>query len=263
MKPYYQDDWVTLYHGDCLEIMPLLDLKVDMILCDLPYGTTACSWDTIIPFKPLWENYDRLIRDNGAVVLTASQPFTTDLINSNRKKFKYEWIWDKYWCGNPYAAKYGPLKIHENIVVFGGKKAQYFPQKNILKKVETQLRDRRKVGVIKRESESFGKINKVQCEDIYKTPETILKYKSERGGNQFISSGRHPNQKPVPLFTYLIKTYTLPDETVLDNCVGSGTTMLACKESGRKCIAIEKEEKYCEIAAKRCGQEVLDFGGNF
>jgi len=260
LKPYYEDSLITLYHGDCLEIMPLLDLKVDMILCDLPYGTTACSWDTIIPFDLLWENYDRLIKDKGAVVLTASQPFTTKLISSNFDNFKYEWIWDKEYSSNFYMANKRPLQSHENIVVFGGGK--YYPQ--MTEALMWNMRDRIKNNYKACDESIYGKRNEYTTskDEKKRYPRTVYNLSSQ-AAELHKDKRMHPTQKPVPLFMYLIKTYTLPNEIVFDNCVGSGTTMVACKETGRRCIAIEKEEKYCEISAKRCGQEVLNFGGNF
>jgi site-specific DNA-methyltransferase (adenine-specific) len=207
------------------------DKSIDMILCDLPYGTTACKWDTIIPFEPLWKEYKRIIKDNGAIVLTASQPFTSALTMSNMKNYKHSWVWNKKFPGNFAIAKYCPMKIHEDVLVFSYGKTNYSPQMT--------LRDKPiKKGGNKCSSDSakFSK-NSIQegFKKIYmeKFPETILFYPRERG--------LHPTQKPVALFEYLIKTYTNEGDTVLDNCAGSGTTGIACENTGRNSILIEKD----------------------
>ncbi len=240
MDKFYSDSNTDIYCGDCLEIMPQLP-KVDMILCDLPYGTTACSWDTIIPFEPLWKEYKRIIKDNGAIVLTASQPFTSALVMSNIKMFKYEWIWEKDKGANFASCKKTPMKTHENILVFGG--GQYFPQ----------MKER----PVKNIRQNKPRINKSSqtgtewlCENSkgnlpVKYPESVLNFNACR-------EYKHPTQKPVALFEYLIKTYTNAGDLVLDNCVGSGTTAVACKNTNRKCVGIELSEDYCAIAAARC-----------
>ena len=248
---YPQDFINKVMQGDCLEVMKDIPNKnIDMILCDLPYGTTACKWDTIIPFEPLWEQYKRIIKDNGVIVLTASQPFTSALVMSNVKMFKYELIWDKKTGLGFLDSKFRPLKSHENILIFGnggvsnGSKIpmKYNPQ-----------------GVITSEK---VKKNNVKYEGLHSNP-SKEEYK-ETGTNypksiQVFSkdSGLHPTQKPVALFEYLIKTYTNEGDLVLDNCAGSGTTGVACRNLNRKFILIEKEEKYCEIANQRLRQEVL------
>jgi site-specific DNA-methyltransferase (adenine-specific) len=231
--------------GDCLEIMPLLpDKSIDMILCDLPYGTTACKWDTIIPFEPLWAQYERVIKDNGAIVLTASQPFTSNLVMSNPNIFKYEWIWDKRNISNPFLAKYQPLKQHESILVFGKGTVNYYPIMTPRDKVR-KYKDKYGGG------EAFNKKGTGEKEYTlkFKYPKSILEYTNA------IQKGKiHPTQKPVALFEYLIKTYTQPGEIVLDNCIGSGTTAIAALNTGRFFIGIEKEEKYVEIARKRIAE---------
>ena len=230
--------------GDCLEVMKELpDKSVDMILCDLPYGTTACKWDTIIPFEPLWEQYKRLIKDNGAIVLTASQPFTTALIASNMKMFKYEWVWDKVRPSGFQIAKYVPMKRHENILVFCDGSPYWNPIK--------EKRDKSIKGRVSSQSDSSplkysdGKIR----EYMDKNPQSILVFSKQSDGKYV-----HPTQKPVGLFEYLIKTYTNEGEIVLDNCIGSGTTAIAAHNTGRFFIGIEKEPKYVEIARKRLEQ---------
>jgi site-specific DNA-methyltransferase (adenine-specific) len=236
--------------GDCLDLMPHIKSKsINMILCDLPYGTTACKWDTIIPFEPLWEQYKRIIKDNGAIVLTASQPFTSALVMSNIKMFKYEWIWDKKTGLGFLDAKFRPLKSHENILIFGnggvsnGSKIpmKYNPQ-----------------GVIASEK---VKKNNVKYEGLHSNP-SKEEYK-ETGTNypksiQVFSkdSGLHPTQKPVALFEYLIKTYTSVGDVVLDNTIGSGTTAIAAIRTKRNWIGIEKDEGYYKIANKRIAEEL-------
>ena len=248
IEPFHQEEAGTIYYGDCLEIMPLIpDKSIDMILCDMPYGTTACSWDTIIPFEPLWEQYKRIIKNNAAIVLTASQPFTSALVMSNIKWFKYEWIWNKKLAGNGILAKKQPLKIHENILVFSNG-SKYYPQK-------TKGKFRKKMGL--KESEitggnSFAKIT--ENNEYYPVSIQEVSIAGQRTGRL------HPTQKPIALFQYLIKTYTNEGDLVLDNCLGSGTTAVAAKELGRKFIGIEISEEYCAIAVKRLRQVVLDFG---
>ena len=231
-------------HGDCLEVMPTLpDKSIDMILCDLPYGTTACKWDTIIPFEPLWKEYKRLIKDNGAIVLTASQPFTSALVMSNPKMFKYEWVWHKRVASNSQLAKYQPLKTHENILVFGDG-CNYKPQGVIMCSIE-RTNDNRSKGVGHIGSEK-KRNTFMQTQTGY--PKSVLDIKPH---NLY---KLHPTQKPVALFEYLIKTYTNEGETVLDNCAGSGTTAIACLNTNRNYILIEKEKEYIDITNKRIAE---------
>lgn len=238
-----------IHHGDCLELMKdIPDGSVDMILADLPYGTTACKWDTIIPFEPLWEQYERIIKDNGAIVLTASQPFTAVLASSNIKLLKYEWVWEKSRTVGFLNAKNAPLKKHENILVFskgvtanGSKRnMKYFPQGL------TEVNEIRKS--VKQEGDTIVGTRPSRNKDYMAThkgyPSSILKFKNE-------AKQVHPTQKPVALFEYLIKTYTNEGETVLDNCIGSGTTAMAALNTGRFFIGIEKEKEYVDIANKR------------
>ena len=227
-----------IHHGDCLEVMKdIPDKSVDMILCDLPYGTTACKWDTIIPFEPLWEQYERVIKDNGAIVLTASQPFTSSLVMSNPRMFKYEWIWIKNRATGHLNAKIMPMKSHENIVVFCKKKTVYNPQKTKGKPYKKTPSTNTYKG--------YGNHQPVyQDNNGFRYPKTPLEFDSEQ--NEF-----HPTQKPVALFEYLIKTYTNEGETVLDNCIGSGTTAIASLNTGRYFIGIEKDEQYHKIACER------------
>src|SRR5699024_8452505 len=236
-----------IHQGDCLEIMKdIPDSSIDMILCDLPYGTTKCKWDDIIPFKPLWEQYDRIIKDNGAIVLTATQPFTSALVMSNPKMFKYCWTWDKTTAKGHLVAKYRPMQQTEDIAVFGKNKVNYYPimidrPKNKIQKSYEASR-----------TEIMGCISEKKVK-LYDTwyPKTLLEFKTERG--------LHPTQKPVPLFEYLIKTYTNEGETVLDNCIGSGTTAIAALNTNRSFIGIEKEKEYVDIANERIKQSQLMF----
>jgi site-specific DNA-methyltransferase (adenine-specific) len=233
-----------IYEGDCLEIMPTLaDKSVDMILCDLPYGTTACKWDTIIPFEPLWKQYKRLIKDNGAIVLTASQPFTSALVMSNPKWFKYSWVWDKV---NKFSghlnAKHQPMRQTEDIIVFCEMKTKYNPQMFKGEPYSATSSGNK--------SQNYGQqTDKVTtiC-DGNRYPRNLIAIKGDERG----TVGRiHPTQKPVALFEYLIRTYTNEGDTVMDNCAGSGTTGVACLDTGRKFILIEKDAGYCEIIRKR------------
>ena len=243
---------IELWQGDCLELMKKIpDKSIDMILCDLPYGTTACKWDTIIPFEPLWEQYKRIIKDNGAIVLMASQPFTSKLVMSNIKMFKYEWIWEKTCGSNFCTVKYQPLKQHENVLVFCDGKISYNPimqerEGSGLKRIKSPYLSNTVAGeyVNKLKTNVKGK----QYPDL-KYPSSI-QYFNERNKDR----GYHPTQKPVALFEYLIKTYTNEGELVLDNCAGSGTTGVACKNLNRNCILIEKDKGYFVIAQERITQ---------
>ena len=234
-------DKVQLYKGDCLEIMKdIKDKSIDMILCDLPYGTTACKWDTVIPFEPLWEQYNRIIKDNSAIVLFGSQPFTSALIMSNLKMFKYEWIWEKDAGSNFTTVKYQPMKEHENILVFGKGKTRYFPimQERIGSrkgKETTTIDSGRKDSVYgTQEGRGILKVGKLRY------PRSIQRFNRERG--------LHPTQKPVKLLEYLIKTYTNEGELVLDNCMGSGSTGVACVNTNRNFIGMELDNNYFNIA---------------
>ena len=345
-----------IHQGDCIILMKEIeDNSVDLILCDLPYGTTACSWDTIIPFKDLWEAYYRIIRPNGFIILTASQPFTTKLINSNIDNFSHQWIWEKEQGANPLLANVQPMKNFEDIIVFYNEYKKYdYELKNPLreyfykilcylgkncKQIEKDLGHRKaehkmyvlpkkevidKVGqkadhVFRYGSTQFGLCTEEtynQILDIYKLkdldfilPYKKLKEKNEEfektlpdypriynpqktKGTRYVSGGgyiehldnnvkggkvsferyptsilkfnteknksKHPTQKPVKLFEYLIKTYSNEGDLILDNCIGSGTTAIACKRTNRRFIGIEKEQKYVDIANKRLSQQTLN-----
>ena len=234
----------TLYLGDCLELMKQIpDGSVDLVLCDLPYGTTACKWDSVIPFEPLWEQYRRIAKKNAAIVLTASQPFTTALIASNMREFKYCWVWEKEQGVNFQLAKKQPLKVHEDVVVFSRGQTAYNPQG--LKDCDISKSNKRKGGGLGHCASEAVRSTYKQTKSGY--PRSIQKFGRERG--------LHPTQKPVALMEYLIKTYTNEGEVVLDNCMGSGTTGVACANTGRRFIGIEREPEYFDIAQNRIQRE--------
>ena len=241
----------TFYQGDCLvEMDKIADKSIDMILCDLPYGITQNKWDAIIPLNKLWDEYERIIKDNGAIVLTASQPFTSALIMSNPKMFRYEWIWDKVVPTNHLNAKRQPMRLHENICVFYKKQCTYNRQMTDKPK-EYQRPNRKHVKDAFYETKNYGDAKRGFAEDSDHTktnPKTIIRFSN---GNGYSKKENHPTQKPLELMEYLIKTYTNEGETVLDNCMGSGTTGVACKKTGRHFIGIEKDEKYFKLAVER------------
>jgi site-specific DNA-methyltransferase (adenine-specific) len=231
---------IELYQGDCLEIMKTIpDDSVDMILADLPYEITAAKFDILIPFEPLWEQYNRIAKEDTAMVFTASQPFTTSLISSNLKNFRYEWIWEKPQGTNPMVAKIQPLKAHENIVVFYRKRPKYNPQMTISTPYGGFKSKQKKLG------EVYGDLDSKHRDNPEGTryPKTVLQFKQEKG--------IHPTQKPVPLMEYLIKTYTNENDVVLDNCFGSGTTGVAAKKTGRGFIGIELDGEYFKLGSER------------
>lgn len=239
----------TVIHGDCLiEMQKIADKSVDMILCDLPYGTTACKWDTIIPFEPLWVQYKRIIKDNGAIVLTASQPFTTKLIASNFDMFKYEWVWDKKRITNPLLVNKQPLKQHENICIFYKAQPTYNPIKQL--KNTLPMTDRLRKNY-KTESTGSANYEILENHNEFGFPKSILTQIPVMNNLTKDRAGLHPTQKPVALFEYLIKTYTNENEIVLDNCAGSGTSAIACMNTNRNYILIEKEQKYIDIINNR------------
>jgi site-specific DNA-methyltransferase (adenine-specific) len=215
-----------------------------MILCDLPYGTTACKWDNIIPFEPLWEQYKRIIKPNGAIVLTASQPFTSALVMSNPDMFKYEWIWEKEQGVNFQLCKYQPLKIHESILVFSKGTHNYFPQG--LVEINKKKSNKFKGGNLGHQDSE--KLRSEYYQKFSNYPKSILKYNRERG--------LHPTQKPVALLEYLIKTYSNENDVVLDNTCGSGSTGVAAVNTNRRFIGIEKDDNYFNIACDRIEEAI-------
>ena len=229
-----------LFKGDCLEIMKdIPDKSVDMILCDLPYGTTKCKWDEVIPLNQLWEQYKRIIKDNGAILLFAQTPFDKVLGASNLEMLKYEWIWEKEQGTGGLNANKMPLKKHGNILVFYKHLPIYNPQ--FTKGTPyTVNRSSNKCEIYGKTKDDFISKNEGK-----RYPVSILKYKRD------LKNRLHPTQKPVALLEYLIKTYTNEGEIVLDNCMGSGSTGEACLKSNRKFIGIEKDEGYFNIACNR------------
>lgn len=232
-----------LFLGDCLDVMKdLPDNEIDLILCDLPYQMISCDWDSLIPLEPLWKQYNRIAKENAAMVFTASQPFTTILISSNIKNFRYEWIWEKPQGTNPMAAKFMPLKSHENILVFYRKKPTYNPQMWQSTPYSGFKSNTKNIG------EAYGNLKSQHRDntDGSRYPKTVLKFKQEKG--------YHPTQKPVPLMEYLIKTYSNEGDLVLDNTMGSGTTGVAAIQCNRRFIGIESDSTYYGIAMKRIQQ---------
>ena len=230
---------INLMQGDCLERMKEIpDGSVDMILTDPPYGTTACKWDSIIPLEPMWEQLKRIIKPNGAIVMTASQPFTTTLIASNMKMFKYCWVWDKKVGTGFLNAKRQPLRCCEDVVVFYKKPPTYTPQMRLgFKPYEC------KQGATK--TQNYGKqTGATTVSDGSRYPLNLVSFNRD-------GSKQHPTQKPVALMEYLIKTYTNENETVLDFTMGSGSTGVACVNTNRDFIGIELDETYFNIAKQR------------
>ena len=240
------------YNMDCMDGMAQIDDKsIDMILCDLPYGTTQCSWDIVIPFEPLWEEYKRIIKDNAAIVLFSQQPFTTDMINSNKKMFRYEIIWKKTQPMGFLNAHKMPMRCHENILVFYKKLPTYNP---IMRQVKCRGigRKRGNSGNAKQYNE-FRKDDYEWTETGRRFPLDVIEFSNQNGvvyGNNEKAT-KHPTQKPVPLLEYLIKTYTDVGDLVLDNCAGSCSTGIACHNTGRRFIGFEKDKEIFEKANKR------------
>lgn len=239
---------VQLYQGDCLEVMRTLPTgSIDAIITDLPYGTTACKWDEVIPFAPMWEQVKRVLKPRGVFVTTASQPFTSALVMSNPDWFKWEDVWRKSHATGHLNCKVMPLRQHENILVFGKGRVVYNPQ--ISRKNVNDVRVGERSGL----TSCYGKANVVSertisYEDTY--PRSVIDVPSANNGER----GLHPTQKPVALYAYLIRTYTNPGDMVADICCGSGTTGVACAQTGRNFIGIELDPGYFAIAQKRIEQ---------
>lgn len=236
---------ITLINDDCLKAMDKLiadGVVVDAIITDPPYGTTACKWDSVVPFDEMWLRLNKLIKPNGAIVLFGSEPFSSALRMSNIKNYKYDWVWNKRLSGNPLNAKRQPMKIHETISVFN--KHNYYP-------IMTKGKMKKKGG-LKKQPDHIGCVDlnyTVTNDDYY--PKSILDDDLFSNGNRNKSNLKHPTQKPVALMEYLIKTYTNENELVLDFTMGSGTTGVACKNLNRNFIGIELDEKYFTIASER------------
>lgn len=232
-----------LWLGDCLELMKRIpDGSVDMILCDLPYGTTCNKWDSVLPLDALWEQYRRIAKPNAAIVLTAQTPFDKVLGASNLDMLRYEWVWEKTNATGHMNAKRAPMKAHENVLVFYDRQPTYNPQKTYGHRRKTAIADRQRL-----QSECYGQqFGTTSYDSTERYPRSVQTFASDKQRVRL-----HPTQKPVALMEYLIKTYTNEGETVLDNCMGSGTTGVACVNTGRRFIGIEKEEKYFEVAKSR------------
>jgi site-specific DNA-methyltransferase (adenine-specific) len=232
---------MTLLQGDCLELMKNVpDKSIDLILCDLPYGTTRNKWDEVIPFDKLWAQYNRIIKDNGAIVLFSQMPFGANLIMSNPKMFRYEWIWEKEQGTGFLNAKKMPLKKHENILVFYKHLPTYNPQGLIELEAPVHYK-----GSITKSGSNYGNASKDYKQTHSNYPTDIIEFNRDKG--------LHPTQKPVALLEYLIKTYTNEGDVVLDNCMGSGSTGVACLNTNREFIGMELDENYYKIACERLG----------
>lgn len=242
---------VTLWQGDCLELMKNIpDGSVDLILCDLPYGTTGCNWDTVIPFDPLWEQYKRVIKKNGAIVLFGSEPFSSKLRLSNLDMYKYDWKWEKHIGANFLNFKYQPAKVHEDIMVFSKMASSYSKNGNMNYFPQTES-GKSYIQMSGKQKQNYGNstvrtpIKQVVTKNNgTRYPKSIQKFASDK-------PKIHPTQKPVALLEYLIRTYTNEGETVLDNCMGSGSTGIACLITNRNFIGIELDEHYFNVAKNR------------
>ena len=250
----YKDSHGMLFHGDCLEIMKNIeDESIDMILCDLPYGTSACKWDSVIPFEPLWEQYSRIIKPFGAIVLFGSEPFSSALRLSNLDMYKYDWKWEKPNGANFLNFKYQPAKVHEDIMVFGKSATSYSKNGNMI--YNPQMTEgtpyNQKSGQQRQDNgHVLGSTVRSPIKQVYtenngtRYPRSIQRFPLDK-------DKLHPTQKPVALLEYLVKTYTNEGNIVLDNCMGSGSTGVACINTNRRFIGIELDENYFKIAKER------------
>lgn len=252
MNNVFKTDNVTLYHGDCLELMwRIPDKSISAVICDLPYGTTSCAWDAVIPFEPLWEHYKRIIKSNGNIVLFASGRFVFSLYNSQPNMYRYDLIWQKSKCGSPLTAKYMPMKMHEHILVFGNSGAIYNPQMSVGGKPYKKdynhaygVKNNHKYGISGVHTENKGE----------RQPISVLKFDQKwRRQDQ-----NHPTEKPVDLLRYLIRTYSNEGDTVLDNTMGSGSTGVAAVMESRKFVGIEKDDSFFAIAQKRINEAIIN-----
>ena len=241
-KKIFENNNYELWQGDCLELMKnISDKSVDCIITDLPYGTTQCKWDTIIPFEPLWKQYNRIIKDNGAIVLFGTEPFSSHLRLSNLKNYKYDWIWDKVKGTGFLNAKKQPMRNHELISVFYKKQCTYNPQKTYGHKMKKSYRSK------DLQTEVYGEMkNDYTYESTERYPRSIQVFSTDTQ-----NSSLHPTQKPVALIEYLIKTYTNEGEIILDSCAGSMTTGIAAIKANRKVICIENDNGIFNVGRKR------------
>jgi len=236
----------TFVNADCFDVFPFIeDKSIDAIICDLPYGTTACKWDSILPFDKLWEHYNRVIKDNGVIILFGREPFSSKVRLSNEFNYRYDWIWEKSKATNFLFAKQMPLIAHEDIMIFYKKLPTYNPQKTKGKPYNKGFEKRNEI-------EAVGKIgndNLIINESGERNPRSVIYFRTAESEGKL-----HPTQKPIELIEYLIKTYTNEGDMVLDNTMGSGTTNLACIKLNRKSIGIEKEKQYYDVAVRRASE---------
>jgi site-specific DNA-methyltransferase (adenine-specific) len=236
----------TFVNADCFDVFPFIeDKSIDAIICDLPYGTTACKWDSTLPLDRLWNEYKRVLKPNGVILLTASQPFTTVLIGNDLKMFKYNLVWDKVAVTNPMLAKKQPMRCHEDVLIFYDKQPTYNPQMRVGVKWS-------RAGKKQHTTDTLGQsklFNNGSDESEMKYPKSIITF-----SNADKTKNEHPTQKPIDLMEWLIKTYTNEGDMVLDNTMGSGTTNLACIKLNRKSIGIEKEKQYYDVAVRRASE---------
>lgn len=258
IKPYYSKDGITIYNLNCFLIMEqFAEKSFDAVITDPPYGITSCKWDTDISLEELWYCLKKLGKDNCAYVFTTAQPFTSKLVMSNLKCFRYEWIWEKERPTNIFSIKKQPGKVHENILVFSNKKETYNPifekslQPNNNKK--TNKSQSGKMNVIETLGDTFTEISK-DYDNKKRYPRSVLKIsRGTRNNKKF-----HPTQKPIKLMKYIVETYTNQSDIILDPFMGSGATLVAAKKMLRRAVGIEISEEYCEIAAKRLEMEIID-----
>lgn len=255
MKLYYKDDLIELYHGDCLKVMEGLikqNIKVDAIITDIPYGTTACSWDIVIPFNDMWNKIESITKETSPIVLFGSEPFSSYLRLSNINNYKYDWKWKKSKPTGSALAKKRPMKSYEDIMVFYKKQGTYNPQ--MTERTEEELKRLSKKSVLTKgtDIQPLGGHTGNRDDNKYKYPNSVLEFKSVPNTSKDpLVRTSHPTQKPLDLMEYLINTYTNENDLILDFTCGSGTTLVAAKKLHRKCIGIELDEKYCEIAKNR------------
>jgi len=242
---------ISLLHGDCIELMKTIpDASVDMCLTDPPYGTTACKWDSVIPFAPMWEQLHRIVKPNGAICLFGSEPFSSALRMSNIKRFKYDWIWHKNSATGGILAKFRPMKAHEVISVFSYETTPYYPQETPRFDQSGRYKYKVQSGRSPNHYPGIKKIPPKQYDADFVSPRSVLEIKIPHNSCNRV----HPTQKPVALLEYLIKTYTLEGEIVLDFTMGSGSTGVACVNLKRKFIGIERDDHYFDIAKKRINE---------
>lgn len=240
---------LQIYNEDCLDGMNRIPAgTVDLVLCDLPYGTTHCRWDTVIPFEPLWTQYNRVVKPKGALVFMVAQPFATDLINSARKLFRYDLVWEKTAPTGFANAHHMPMRSHELILLFSRHQSTYNPQGLV------KLEKPREKNSINKGGSVYHGMHKMYFQQYTNYPRSVLRF-------SFKGPRLHPTQKPVELFEYLIRTYSNPGDLVLDNCMGSGTTAIGCLNSGRRFIGFESDEVYFEAAKKRIEAKAASLSG--